>query len=455
MNINRENIDELNAVLKLELGKEDYEERVNTVLKDYKKKANIPGFRPGKVPLGLINKMYRKPVLVDEINKLVSESLSKYLVDEKLNILGEPLPHEGDKKEIDWDNDSEFEFKFDLGIAPDIEVKISQKDKVPFYKIKIDKELLSKYTDSYTQRFGEYTQADTVEEKDLLTVSIEQVDEKGQVLAEGLKNNDARISVEVIKDKSIKSNVLKSKKGDNLIIDLKKAYPNNTEIASILNLKAEEAENVQGDFQITINEIKRFKHAEVNQELFDKVYGEGNVKNLEEFNKKLTEEAEQGLLRDSEYKFKLDVKDSLIGKFKKELPTDFLKRWLFAINEGKFSMEEIEKDFDKFTEDLKWQLIKNKIATDNELKITEEDLKKAALDNARMQFSYYGMSNVPDEHLESFAQRILSDKEQVNKLGEGALEEKIIDLVRNSVKVEEKSITAEKFNKMFEDKHEH
>lgn len=451
MNISREEIDALNVVLKLELTKEDYDDRVNNVLKDYRKKANIPGFRPGKVPFGLVNKMYRKPVLLEEVNKLVSESLSKYLVDEKLNILGEPLPHEGENKNIDWDVDEDFEFKFDLGLAPEFEVKMSNKDKVPYYKIKVDKSLIDKYVDNYASRMGENVPVDDIEEKDVLVVTVEQIDDEGNPLENGLKNEEARISIEIIKDKKIKESFIKSKKGATIRADIRKAYPNNTEIASILKIQTEEAEKVNGDFNFTINDIHRFKKAEINQELFDKIYGEGTVSSEKEFREKISEEAAKGLINDSEYKFKIDVKDSLVKKFKSSLPDEFLKRWLFAINEGKFSMEDIEKDFDKFTEDLKWQLVKDRIATENEIKVTEEDIQSAARDSARMQFSYYGMNNVPDEHLDSFAQRILEDKDQVRKLGEGKLEEKIIQHVRTIVKIDEKEITAEKFNKMLEE----
>lgn len=451
MNISKENIDDLNAVLTLELVQEDYDERVTTVLKDYKKKANIPGFRPGKVPFGMINKMYRKPVLVEEINKLVSESISKYLTDEKLNILGEPLPHEGDRKEIDWDTDTSFEFKFDLGIAPEFELKITGKDKITSYVIKADDEVINQYIESYTQRFGENISVDgAIEEKDLLTASVEQLDENGEVKADGIKVDETRLAIDVIKDEATKNVILKAKKGNTLTLDLKKAYPSDAEISSMLNISKEEAVDLSGEFKVTINDILRFSNAEVNQELFDKVYGEGNVKSEDEFKAKIAEEAAEGLKRDSEYKFKLDVRTALVKKFKNNLPDEFLKRWLFAINEGKFTMEDIEKDWDKFTEDLKWQLVKDKISTDNDLKVEEADLKAAAIDNARLQFSYYGMSNVPDEHLEQFAQRTLEDREQARKLAEGAIENKIIDFVRQNAKIDEKEISSEKFRKLLE-----
>ncbi len=452
MNITRENVDELNAVIKLELTKDDYEERVDTILKDYKKKANMPGFRPGKVPMGMIQKMYRKPVLAEEINKLISESLNKYLVDEKLNILGEPLPHEEDMKPIDFDNDSEFEFKFDVGMAPEFDLKLTAREKLPYYDIKIDDELIDKYSDNYTQRFGSFSHVDKIEEKDVLTVKIVQLNEKDEVLEGGIFVEEARLATDIIKDDKIKKQVLAAKKGDELIIDLKKAYPNDTEIASLLKIKTEEVADVTGNFKVTVDEIQRFEKAEINQELFDKIYGEGTVKSVEEFREKLAEEARTNLKNDIEFRFKLDVKEKLANKFKEELPEAFLKRWLLTVNKDKFTEEEIEKDFDKFIEDLKWQLIKEKIAKENEIEIKPEDLKAAAIDNARMQFAYYGMSNVPDEHLEQFAQKTLENQEELRKLHDGKLEELVVAQVKEKIKVEEKEITLEKFNKLFETK---
>jgi len=451
MNITRENVNELNAVLKLELSKEDYEGRVNKVLKDYKKKANIPGFRPGKVPFGMINKMYGKPVLVEEINKLVSESLSKYLSEEKLNILGEPLPHEGDNKPINFDDDSEFEFKFDLGLAPEIDVKLSEKDKAPYYNIKVDDELIDKFADNLSQRFGEFIHVNEIEDKDVLSVKIVQLNENDEVLEGGLFVEEARMATDVIKDEAIKKVILKAKKGDDLIIDLKKAYPLDTEIAALLKIKKDEAAEISGNFKISITEIQRFNKAEINQELFDKAYGEGTLKSIDEFRAKISEEAAEGLKRDSDYKFRIDVKESLLKKFNKDLPSEFLKRWLLAVNEGKFTLEDIEKDFDKFTDDLKWQLIKDKIARENKIEVTEEDLKSAAINNARMQFAQYGMNNVPVEHLEQFAQRTFENQEEMRRLHEGQIEEKVVGFLKETIKIDYKDITVEKFNKLFED----
>ncbi len=450
MNIKKENIDELNAVLSITLEKDDYETKVGEVLKDYRKKARIDGFRPGKVPFGLINKMYRKPVLVEEVNKLVSESISKYLVEEKLNILGEPIPHEEERQPIDWDNDTVFEFKFDLGMAPEVDLKLSARDKVPYYTIKADKELIDKYVESYTQRFGEFVESETVSEKDILKATVTQLDPDGKPLEEGIVAEDASLSVEVIKDAKIKKQVMAARKGDVLTIDLKKAYPSDAEIAGLLKIDKEQVADLEGNFSVAVNEISHFQAAEVNQELFDKVFGEGAVTSEKEFREKIAEEAKKGLAQDSDYRFRIDVKETLVKKFKQDLPKEFLKRWLLLINEGKVDREQVDKEFDHFEEDLKWQLIKDKIMEENGLSVTDEEMQAAAINYARMQFAQYGMGNVPDEHLLEFAKRMLERNEDRNNIRNQVVETKVIDSVKAVVKLDEKDITSEKFNKLFE-----
>jgi len=450
MNITRENIDNLNVVLNVKIEKQDYEQKVADALNDYKKKARIDGFRPGKVPLGLINKLYRKPVLAEEINKIISGSLSDYLVNEKLKVLGEPLPHIEDRQPIDFDTDETFEFKFDLGLAPEFEVKVSHKDKVPFYKIIVDDSITGKYVESYSQRFGSFESVETPAEKDIVKGEITQLDENNMPLEAGFHVDDAMLNTEFIQDPEFKERLLQVKKGDTLIADLKKAYPNDSEVAGLLKTDKAKVENLKGNFNILVKDIMRFKKAEVNQELFDKVYGPGNVKSVEEFRAKISEEAEMHLKEDSEYKFRIDVKDMLMKKLKISLPEVFLKRWLLAINEGKFTREQIDADYSKFEEDLKWQLLKDKILEENNIQVTEDDLKQISRDIARMQFRQYGMNDVPEEHLEKFAERMLQQEEDRNNIKSKAVERKVIDFVKGVVKVDEKEISTDKFNKLFE-----
>lgn len=450
MNITKDNIDELNAVLSISLEKEDYAARVENVLKDYRKKARIDGFRPGKVPFGLINKMYKKPVLVEEVNKIISESITKYLVDEKLNILGEPIPHEGDQKSIDWDNDTQFEFKFDLGFVPEFELKISARDKVPYYLIKADDALIDKYIESYTQRFGEFISVNEITEKEMLKCELKQLDQQDNIDNEGIQVEEATLSVEMIKDKGIKKSVLAAKKGDTLNIDLKTAYPSDAEIAGILKIDKEKVADMNAKFSVLINDITRFRNAEINQELFDKVFGAGVISEEKQFRERIKEEAKKGMLQDSDYRFTIDAKDMLLKKFKSDLPNEFLKRWLLLINEGKYSRDQIDEEFEKFEEDLKWQLIKDKILTENELQITDEDMMAGAKDIARMQFSQYGMNNVPDEHLDEFARKMLEREDDRKNVISRVNEVKVMRFVRNTVKVDEKEVSSEKFNKLFE-----
>jgi trigger factor len=450
MNIEKKNIDDLNAVLSLTLQKDDYEKRVEDVLKDYRKKARIDGFRPGKVPFGLINKMYRRPVLLEEVNKLVSESITKYLVDEKLNILGEPIPHEGDTKKIDWDNDEEFEFKFDLGLVPEFDLNITSKDKIPYYLIKTDNALVDKYIESYCQRFGEFISVDEITEKDVLKCELKQNIDGQPGETPGIYLEEASLSVEMIKDKQIKNQVLEARKGDTLKLDLKAAYPDETEIAGMLKIEKEKVADIQGTFNVLIKDISRFQKAEINQELFNKVFGEGIVKEEKDFREKIKEEAKKGLRQDSEYRFVLDVKELLLKKFKSDLPREFLKRWLLLINEGKFTRQQIDEEFEKFEEDLKWQLIKDKILTDNNLKISDEDLMTGAKRIAQLQFSQYGMNNVPEEQLADFAKRMLEREEDRKNIITRVSEDKVIEFVRGAVKLDEKEVSSEKFNKLFE-----
>ena len=450
MNISRENIDNLNAVLSITLEKEDYEQRVTNVLSDYRKKVSLDGFRPGKVPFGLVKKMYHKPVLLEEIQKIISESISKYLVEQKLNILGEPLPHKEDSDKIDWDNDETFNFKFDLGLAPEIDVKITPKDKYPLYQIKIDKALIDKYVDNYRERLGDFESVDSPDEKDVLKVEIQQLDANDEILPEGIHVEEASLSIGQIKDDKIKKTVLAAKKGNVLTIDLKKAYPSHAEIAGILKIESKNVADIQGNFSMVIKDISRFKKAEINTELFEKVYGPDTVKTEEEFRKKIADDAKENLKQDSEYRFRIDVKEMLLGKIKISLPKEFLKRWLVAINEGKFTEEQVEKEFDSFEKDLKWQLIKDKIVEDNTLEVNDEDIKQVAKEVAQMQFSQYGMHNVPDEHLEQFATRMLEKEEDRNNIKSRAIENKVIGFIRSTVKIDEKEISSDKFDKLFE-----
>ncbi len=449
MNITRENIDDLNAVLKVEIRKPDYEERVENVLKDHRKKANIKGFRPGMVPIGLIKKMYGKAVQIDEINKLVTENIQKYIADEKLEILGDPLPKPDEQEKIDFDTQEDFTFSFELGLAPAFELNLTKKNKVAQYDIIIDEKMRNEYIESYTRRYGELRNAGESGEKDVLKGKIEAIDEEGNVIPGGPSAPETSLSIDIIRDKKIKKQFLSKSKDDSIDFDIKKAFPNETEIAGLLQKKKEEVATIGSNFRFTINEISRFYPAELGTELFNRIYGEGVVNSEEEFMKKIEEEITGNLKRESEYKLMLDIKTLTLEKNDFQLPEEFLKKWLLRVNENT-TAEQIEKEFDSFRKDLRWQLLRNKIARDNDIKITEEELLAEAANVTRYQFRQYGLFYATDEQINNYAKETLKREEDAKRIAEKILEERVTLILKDLVKIENKSVTVEEFNKLFE-----
>jgi trigger factor len=449
MNITRENIDDLNAVLKVKIEKADYEDKVETVLKDYRKKANIKGFRPGMVPIGLVKKMYGRAVQIEEINKVVTENIQKYITDEKLEILGDPLPKTDEQEKIDFDTQEDFTFSFELGLAPVIELKLSKKNKLHQYEIIIDEKMKNDYLENYTRRYGELRKADIIEAKDVIKGKIEALDNTGNLLADGLSVEDTSLGIDIIKDEKIKEEFIGKTLNETVDFDLKKAFPNDTEIAGILHRKKEEVAEIEGNFRFTINEISRFFPAEIGKELFDKIYGEGVVETEEEFMKKIENEIAINLKRESDFKLMMDVKALALEKTDFQLPEEFLKRWLIRVNE-KTTPEQIEKEFDNFRKDLKWQLIRNKVARDNEIKISEEELLNEAANITRYQFQQYGLFYATDDQINNYAKETLKREEDAKRIAEKILEEKVLAIMKELVKLENNSVTVEEFNKLFE-----
>lgn len=451
MNITKENSDELNAVLKITVEKNDYEEKVRTVLNDYRRKAKIDGFRPGKVPAGLIKKMYGTAVLVEEINKIISESISKYLIEEKLNILGEPLPGEKEQK-IEWDKQTEFEFLFDLGLAPEFEVNLSKKDKIPYYNIKVDKKLIDSYTDNYARRFGQFKSVDKVEKTEMLRGKIFQIDKEGKIKENGFSNNDATISLGIIKDDNVIKKFAGKKAGESIDFDIKKAYPNDTEIAAILGVNKENIADIDPLVRFKIKDISKFENAEINQDLFDKAFGKDKIKSEEEFYNKIREEIQSNLEKESDYRFVADVKQQMLKKMELSLPEEFLKRWLLKANEDKLTPDQIGKEFELLAEDLKWQLIKDKIVKDHDLKVTEEEVLEYAKEVTLMQFRQYGMASMSDEQVEDFAKKMLKKEDDKKRMYDKKFEDKTIAYIKENVKINEKKVSTDEFNKLFEKK---
>jgi len=449
MNITKENIDDLNAVLKVKIEKPDYEDKVETVLKDYRKKATIKGFRPGMVPIGLIKKMYGRAVQIDEINKIVTENIQKYLADEKLEILGDPLPKADEQDKIDFETQQDFTFSFELGLTPAIELKLSKKNKVNEYEIIIDEKMKNDYLDNYTRRYGELRKAEQTEEKDVIKGKIEAIDNNGNVLSEGPSVEDTSLGIDIIKDKEIKKEFIGKNVNDTIDFDLKKAFPNDTEIAGILHKKKEEVADLGANYRFTIAEISRFHPAELGKKLFDRIFGEGIVNSEEEFMKKIEGEIVINLKRESDFKLMMDIKNLAMEKTDFQLPEEFLKKWLLRVNE-KSTEEQIDKEFDSFRKDLKWQLIRNKVARDNEVKISEEELQKEAENMTRLQFQQYGLFYATDEQIANYAKESLKREEDAKRIADKILEEKVIVLMKELVRLEPKDVTVEEFNKLFE-----
>jgi len=450
MEITRENVDELNAILKVRIEHEDYAERVESMLKDYRKNMRMPGFRPGKVPAGLVKKLYGKSILVEEINKIISESVSKYLNEEKINILGEPLPIENNSKEIDWDNQKTFEFEFDLGLAPDIEVNITNKDKVPVYEIQIDNQMIDETKDNYARRFGTMNKLDEITGNEVLKGDFRQADKEGEMVEGGISAESSSFSLEAIKDKNLIDSFIGKRVDETVIFNVRKAFPNDNELASLLNIEKEKTSTIVPYFCFTIREISRFQKAELNKEFYDMIYGKDMVQNETEFTEKVTGELKNRLAQHNEYRFKIDAKDILMKKVKVNLPETFLKKWLTTVNKEKVTEEQIEQEYPKFENDLKWQLIQNKIIKDHDINVEEDEVKEFARSYALIQFSQYGLTNVPDEQLNQYANDLLKNDEEKKKIYEKLYEEKVFDHIRENVKTDKKKITMEKFNKLFD-----
>lgn len=450
MNIVRKDLDQNNAIVTLSIEKADYAEKVDKTLRDYRKKANIPGFRPGMVPVGLVKKMYGKAVLAEEINKLVSDNLYNYIRENNVSILGEPLPNETEQKPIDFDNQEDFEFVFDLGIAPEFEVELSKKDKVKFYTIAVSDEMIENQVKSYTGRYGKYVQEEVVEEKDMIKGELLEM-ANGKVNESGLKVKDATMTASYMQDDQ-KALFVGAKKGDVITFNPAKAFENEAEISSLLKISKDAAKTIDADFQLKIESITRYHESEINQELFDKVYGEGVVSTEEEFRAKIKENIQENLASDSEYKFGIDAQEALVAKFDGlTFPDEFLKRWVLSSNEN-LSPEKLEEDYTKMIDDLKWHLIKDKLAKSSDIKVEPADVEEYAKKIAKAQFAQYGMIGMEDEIIANYAKDMMKKEDTLRNMVDKVAEEKIFAIVKDSVKLENKEVSIEEFNKMFEAK---
>ncbi|MDD2386262.1 MAG: trigger factor [Bacteroidales bacterium] len=447
MEVVKNQIDELNANLIVSVAKEDIAENVEKTIKDYKRKANVAGFRLGHVPIGLIKKMYGNEIIAEELNKVVSQSLSEFLVKEELNILGEPLPSEK-QQQVDFGTQEQFEFIFDIGLSPEFEIKLTKHDKINKYVIKVDDDMINKYVESYQQRFGSFKETEKSDENSMLKVNLVQIDENAEEIEDGVKVEDVSISIKMIKDEEIKKQFVGITKDTYIDFDLKKAYPNDAEISSLLKIEKDQVEGLLSLFRAQVLVVKEFSKAELNQDFYNQCFGDNAVNNEEEFKERIVEDIRASFQRETKYKMTIDIREKFTKKLDLKLPEEFLKRWVIATNKD-ITDEQLESEFPRFIEDLQWTLIKSKIAKENDLKVDEEEMKNAAKQQLLAQFSQYGMSYVPDEYLDKYAVEMLSKREEANKLYEQEIEEKIVDFVVEAIKIEEKEVTIDGFNELF------
>lgn len=450
MNISFEKASAVSAVLTVKMEKADYADAVKKSIKNYCQKAQMPGFRPGKVPASLVQKMYGAQVKAEEVNKILGEKLYEYIKQENVNMLGEPLPSEKQQSQ-DIEAQDDFEFVFDIALAPEFEAKLDSKDTIDYYDIEVTDAQVEEQVKAFAGRAGHPESVDSYQDRDIVRGLLAELDENGQPKEGGLQIESASVMPAYFKGEDQKKVFEGVKKNDVVTFNVSKAYEgSDAEVAALLKIKKEEAAAHTGDFTMQIEEISRFVPAEVNQSLFDQIYGLNAVKSEEEFRQKIKEGMTEQYVADSDYKFLLDVRKYMEEKVGAvEFPEELLKRIMKANNPDKDEAF-VNDNFDKSIEELKWHLIKEQLVKANEIKVTDDDVKAAAIEATRFQFAQYGMNNIPDQYLEQYAAEMMKKKEQVQGLVERSIDKKLTGALKNVVKLNHKSVTAEDFGKLFE-----
>ena len=440
MNITREQRDGGISILKVVVNEADYGQAVEKQLRDYKRKANVPGFRPGMVPMGIVKKMYGKHVVAEQSYHLASNSVFEYLQKEDIDYVGDVIPSE-EQGDFDFENNTEFEFVFEIGEAPKIELELSAKDKVTYSKIKVDKKMHNEYRSNYLRRYGRLIDVDKVEKDEALNVTLDNGD---------MRIEEAYVGLISMTDEERKE--WKGKKvGYKTTVNINELYKKPEQRAAILSVKEDELESIKPEFELEITKIRRFADPELNEEFFKMAFPAGNVTSEEELDKFIDEEIERELKRECDFMFANQMRKFIIEKAGLQMPEEFLKRWLYVINEGKFSREEIEKDFAAFINMFTWNYLQKHFITEGDIKVTPEEAKAEAMSFAQMQFAQYGMPSAPADMLEGFAKQIMDNKEQLQKIYEKLFEEKVVEYLRGKIKVTEKAVSAEEFAKLAEE----
>ncbi|WP_300257429.1 trigger factor [uncultured Alistipes sp.] len=437
MNIVREQHGENNSLIRVTVGPDDYGQEVEKSLREYRRKANIPGFRPGMVPMGIIRKMYGKGVVAEQSYRTASNSVFEYLQKEGIDYLGDVIPAE-EQGAFDFENNTEFEFVFEIGEAPAINLDLSEKDKLTYHKIKVDKKMHDDYRSNYLRRYGRLVDAAEVTSDEALTVTLDNGD---------MNVADAYVGLISMSEEERKP-FLGKKVGDKMHVNINELYKNPAQRAACLQVKENELEGINPEFEMEITKIRKFAEPELNEEFFKMAFPQGNVTDEAGFDKLIDEQIAAELRRESDYLFTLQLRDYLVKKADLKMPEEFLKRWLYTINEGKFTMEEIGKDFDQFLKMFTWNYLQKHFIKADNLTVTKEEAEAEAKALAAAQFAQYGMPSAPDEMLAGYAGKILSDKEQGQKIYEKLYEVKVVEDVKSKIKVTEKAVSADDFAKL-------
>lgn len=444
MNITQEKKDELNAVVIIDVSKSDYQPLYEKALKDYRRRVNLPGFRQGHVPMGIIKKRFGKSLLAEEINQLVNNSIRNYIDEHKLDVLGSPIPSSDHKDEGNWDQPEDFQFFFDMAIAPKFEVKITEKTKFDFHRVAVSDKMVDEQIDNLTRRHGKLSDAEVSEDNDLLLGTFVELDENDEIQEGGIMNTSS-ISIEFVKDEDTKKKLIGLKPGDVAVLDPTKISSGPADMAKMLGIEAAQAETITRNFRFNVKEVKRMERAALNQELFDKLFGKDEVTSEEDFRSRIKTDMEKMFNADSDQLFKREVMKSLEEKLNIQLPDEFLKRWIQLSNEKPLSDEELEKEYPNYARGLVWQLIQNQLIKEFELKVGADDVLEYTKDIVANNFRQYGMPVPEDEELSDYAKNALKNQDEVRKIYEQLYDVKLMEKIREISKINEIALPYDEF----------
>lgn len=437
MKVTKNQVDDLNMTVSIALEKNDWAELRKKKLNEYRRTADIRGFRRGMAPMSLIEKIHGGQALAEVVNKLVTDELNKFIEENKLKLIGEPLPSEK-SAENNWDDPDRFAFDFDLGLAPEVNVTVTAEDKIPYYTVTVTKEALADYKKGLLKQFGQLESGEKAGADDFVIADFV----SGEQKVEG-----AYVALRSMSD-DVKKKFVGLKKGDTKQVDIVKSFPNEADRAAMFHVKKEELDTLPVKWTMTVKDVKTFVDAPLTQATFDQIFGEGSCKDEAAFDAKVKERLQAEYAQESDYRFMVDAKEYLINKAALQLPDAFMKRWIKFANDDKFTMEQIEAEYDLFAKDFRWNLIRTQLMKDQDLKVTKDDVMKQAMNMASYQFAMYGMQNVPEEHLAKYAEQMLGDRQQAERIVERVEDDLTIDYVRKTATIEKKKISLDKMREL-------